>query len=107
MTNILENKNLIKNIDVLVSDLKEEHKRQWEKSQDSFDYVVGKKYIKIVTTNAHGKPASAWGFVDKDGHIYKAATWSRPAKHPRGNVNDGYEIKRNRIYGPDYLRRGR
>lgn len=43
--------------------------------------VAGKKYYKIV------REGSAMAFVDKEsGNIYKAATWSAPAKHARGNV---------------------
>ena len=36
--------------------------------------------------------------------VLMASTWSRPAKHSRGNIIDGYEITGSRIYSPDYLR---
>ena len=54
----------------------------------------GRKFIKIIRDN------SVWGFVAKDdgmhkgvpmiaGDVLKAAGWSAPAKHTRGNIFDG------------------
>ena len=68
---------------------------------------VGSKFIKIVREN------SVWGFVArvdgthkglplKKGDVLKAAGWSQPAKHTRGNIFDD-----NQDYfdwtGPNYL----
>ena len=67
---------------------------------------VGRKFIKIIRDN------SVWGFVAysdgmhkgvpmKRGDVLKAAGWSAPAKHTRGNIFDN-----NQDYfswtGPDY-----
>ena len=67
----------------------------------------GRKFLKIIRDN------SVWGFVAlKDGShkgmkmlsgdVLKAAGWSAPAKHTRGNIFD-----KNQDYfrwtGPDYL----
>lgn len=41
----------------------------------------GKKYFKIIQDGS-----SAYGFVDNEGNVLKAATWSAPAKHARGNI---------------------
>ena len=54
----------------------------------------GSKFIKVIRDN------SVWGFVAKDdgmhkgvpmiaGDVLKAAGWSAPAKHTRGNIFDG------------------
>ena len=54
----------------------------------------GRKFIKIIRDN------SVWGFVAKTdgvhkgvpmiaGDVLKAAGWSAPAKHTRGNIFDG------------------
>ena len=66
----------------------------------------GRKFIKIIRDN------SVWGFVAKSdgmhkgdpmktGDVLKAAGWSAPAKHTRGNIFDN-----NQDYfswtGPDY-----
>ena len=66
----------------------------------------GRKFIKII------RDTSVWGFVAKDdgmhkgvpmkiGDVLKAAGWSAPAKHTRGNIFDN-----NQDYfswtGPDY-----
>ena len=66
----------------------------------------GRKFIKIIRDN------SVWGFVAysdgmhkgvpmKRGDVLKAAGWSAPAKHTRGNIFDN-----NQDYfswtGPDY-----
>ena len=67
---------------------------------------VGRKFIKII------RDTSVWGFVAKAdgthkgvpmkmGDVLKAAGWSAPAKHTRGNIFDN-----NQDYfcwtGPDY-----
>lgn len=64
----------------------------------------GHNYVRIIA-----KPdtchASAWGFVElATGDIFKAAGWSKPAKHARGNIADA-EYGRNYVWtGPRYLR---
>ena len=74
---------------------------------DKLSVKPGRKFIKIIRDNA------VWGFVAKKdgvhkglrmkaGDVLKAAGWSAPAKHTRGNIFD-----KNQDYfrwtGPDYL----
>ena len=96
------NKQLIEKIDILINDLIEAHKNQWE-LEANYYYKIGNKFIKIIQKCEQNQ--SVWGFIDSEGNILKAASWSRPAPHPRGNVYKGYPIKGMRIYSPDYLRR--
>ena len=67
---------------------------------------VGRKFIKIIRDN------SVWGFVAKSdgvhkgvpmiaGDVLKAAGWSAPAKHTRGNIFDNKQDY-FRWTGPDY-----
>ena len=75
--------------------------------EDKLSVKPGRKFIKIIRDN------SVWGFVAKKdgvhkglrmkaGDVLKAAGWSAPAKHTRGNIFD-----KNQDYfrwtGPDYL----
>ena len=68
---------------------------------------VGSKFIKIVREN------SVWGFVArvdgthkgmpmKTGDVLKAAGWSAPAKHTRGNIFDEEQDYFDWT-GPNYL----
>ena len=67
----------------------------------------GRKFIKIIRDN------SVWGFVAKAdgthkgvpmkmGDVLKAAGWSAPAKHTRGNIFDSNQDY-FRWTGPNYL----
>ena len=49
---------------------------EWER----LDYKVNRKYIRLYRGD------TCFGFVDKDGNIYKSDTWTKPAKHIRGNI---------------------
>jgi len=70
----------------------------------------GKRYVKITTTTDGGKgQKSVFCFIDKKeqtfGDILKAASWSAPAKHARGNLFDGsWGLKYVGVYGPAYMR---
>ena len=81
--------------------------------ETAHDYLIGKKYIKIVETKK-GEPTSVWGFINVGnkkfsvGDVLKAAGWKAPATNaPRGNILEGYEVgvkhKTHRVFGPDYL----
>ncbi len=55
----------------------------------TFTAEVGKKYARIVKSDM-GDSRSAFCFVDlATGAILKAAGWSSPAKHARGNISNG------------------
>ena len=67
---------------------------------------TGRKFIKII------RDTSVWGFVAKTdgthkgvpmkmGDVLKAAGWSTPAKHTRGNIFDGKQDYFSWT-GPDY-----
>jgi hypothetical protein len=65
---------------------------------------VGRKYIKLMSNT--GGQQSVYCFLDMKGNIYKAASWSAPAKHVRGSVFDpsfGWGKALNH-YGAAYLR---
>jgi hypothetical protein len=66
----------------------------------------GKRYIKVVRARADGTQGSVHCFVDTtNGDVLKAAGWSAPAKHARGNVFDDHNgLRHMNEYGPAYLR---
>ena len=67
----------------------------------------GRKYDKIVSSDVghtSSKQSSVWAFVDKtNGDILKPATWSKPAKHNRGNIFDEAPLLFIGVYGPAYM----
>jgi len=60
----------------------------------------GKRYKKIIVG------FGVWCFVDKTtGDVLKAASFSTPAKHARGNIFDAHNgVEHITVYGPKYLR---
>ena len=81
---------------------------EYKKGIETVDITIkpGRKFIKILRDN------SVWGFVAKAdgvnkgvpmiaGDVLKAASWSAPAKHTRGNIFDGKQDY-FRWTGPDY-----
>lgn len=78
-----------------------------------FYYETLQKKIRVCsryTKNLHpnsDKPyyaESVWGFVDKDGNIYKASGVSTTAAHIRGSVYDEDPYKAHNWTGVKYLR---
>jgi hypothetical protein len=58
----------------------------------------GQKYVKII------QDGSAFCFIDKaTGDVLKAASWSAPAKHARGNIYSEKGLGVDR-YGAHYIR---
>lgn len=53
-----------------------------------FTYKVMKKYIKVIQCNYQGIEISVWCFVDFDGNLYKAESWSKPASGIRGHIDN-------------------
>ncbi len=86
-TNILEGTRayMSKIQDVSNRDIQENYPTTWESGQaPTFEMTEGSKYFKIIRIQLQ---KSVFCFVEKaTGNIYKAATWTRPAKHSRGNV---------------------
>jgi hypothetical protein len=66
------------------------NERQCMANTVQFSLMQGKKYARIVVSNAQeagmGKQRSSYAFVDADGNIYKSAGWSAPAKGVRATV---------------------
>ena len=73
--------------------------------QESFVYTVGKRFYKICKSKDGIKANSAYAFVDKfTGDLYKAASWSVPALHVRGNINDPSGLDACEEYSVKYLK---
>lgn len=66
--------------------------------------IEGRRYVKITRTR-DGKPTSVFCFVDKtNGNVLKAAGWSAPAKHARGNIySDRNGMEGIGAFGAHYL----
>ena len=95
-------------MDNLLNNINTDYHKGFPKNKDMvLSLVAGRKFVKVVNEN------SVWGFVAKKdgvhkglpmkaGDVLKAAGWSAPAKHTRGNIFD-----KNQDYfrwtGPDYL----
>jgi hypothetical protein len=69
------------------------HQDAWDGSAPSvpstkgIECMHGKRYVRIVSTESISDSRSAVCFVDKEGNIWKAASWKAPAKNfPRGNI---------------------
>ena len=71
-------------------------------SKSTLSIEWGKKYAKIVASSLSQK--SVYCFVDlSTGDVFKAASWSRPAKHVRGNI-EGDVSSFMTPYGAAYLK---
>jgi hypothetical protein len=91
------------NIEAFVDELN----KKWPKTPFgcSFMFVLGKKYHKICKTRDGIKPDSSYAFVDiVTGDLYMAASWTKPAKHIRGNINDPSGLDACNEYSVRYLR---
>ena len=69
-----------------------------------YAFTTGKRYYKIVRATQEDKVESSYGFVDiENGDLYKAASWSAPAKHVRGNILDKSGIDACERFSVKYL----
>lgn len=58
-----------------------------ELNHSRLTFSKGRKYYKVVITSNNGQgQGSVYCFIDKEGNIYKAATWAKPAKGIRGTI---------------------
>jgi len=70
----------------------------------TFSVNFGRKYAKITSRDANGAGGGVWGFVEiESGNLLKAASWSAPAKHARGNIADASYGNNYTWTGPNYL----
>ncbi|CAB4141302.1 hypothetical protein UFOVP410_141 [uncultured Caudovirales phage] len=85
----------------LVQALIDKHQNTSEK----VSYEPGRRYIKIIRRRATGVGGSVYCFIDKNGDILKAASWSAPAPRGiRGNIfNPNYDIQCCDRYGLKYI----
>lgn len=99
------------NFEKWMDTVNEERKRYWDtnfgyKSYVPLTYKKGSKFVKIFDEG------SVWAFVSmvdgihkgayvREGDLMKAASYSTPAKHSRGNIFDGTASWN--FYGPNYL----
>ncbi len=51
-----------------------------------FHLEHGSKFIKVVVITFGSRAVHC--FLDNEGNIYKSASWSKPAKGIRGNINN-------------------
>ncbi len=62
--------------------LSEQWRRQYPNSRmNTLTYSVGKKYYKLI------QDYSVYCFIDKDGNVYKSASWKAPAKGIRFHID--------------------
>ena len=62
--------------------LSEQWRRQYPKSDmNTLTYSVGKKYYKLIQDN------DVYCFINKDGNVYKSASWKAPAKGIRFHID--------------------
>jgi MoaA/NifB/PqqE/SkfB family radical SAM enzyme len=75
-----------------VDEIKRASDAEWQKrgydmnNAPTFSIMSGSKFYRVVTTSWGSQ--SVHCFVDRDGNIYKSASWKTPAKGIRGNIND-------------------
>ena len=73
---------------------------------DTFSFTKGKRYWRVVAKNAGHGGKHVHSFLDTTtGDVLKAAGWSKPAKHARGNIyKPDYGMGGVGDYGAKYLR---
>ena len=75
---------------------------------NTFEVTSGKRFDKVlsVSNNRGQKPSKCiYVFIEKStGNIYKAASFSAPAKHVRGNIYGENPLAGTNEYGADYLK---
>lgn len=77
----------------------EEYSAERTRSTPVYTVSFGRKYARVIMDGR-----SAWGFIDEEGNILKAKSWSRPHPKPRGHVNTATYGVNYTWAGPAYLR---
>ena len=81
VNNINDQQTVEENVYKLAEYVEKDHNNRWESLPYNVEVKKGRKYYKIITNN------SVHAFVDvKNGDVYKAASWNKPAKHVRFNL---------------------
>lgn len=75
-------------------------------SQETLEFTVGPKFIRIIRKAVTKEGGSAHAFIDRtNGDVLKPASWKTPAKHARGNIFDAHNgLGSMGPYGPAYLK---
>ncbi len=75
-----------------------------ENLRQTITIEAGRKYARIVKTDANGSSSSVHSFINlQNGDILKAESWKKPARHARGNLyQEGWETSFG-PYGANYL----
>jgi hypothetical protein len=78
----------------LLNDMSRNHTQKHYPTLSAPQFIVdmGRKYAKVVLTDDSHR--SVHCFVDKDGNVYKAASWAQPAKGVRYNLNNDMDVLR-------------
>lgn len=83
------------------SDIILAYSKQDSKIEDvTLEVMVGPTWSRLVRVITHRSTQevtsrSAFGFVDREGNLWKAAGWKAPAKNkPRGTLQDLYDKKK-------------
>lgn len=73
-------------------------------NKTEFKFEHGSKYVRVVMNS--GSSTSVHCFLNKvNGDILKAASWSAPAKHTRGNIfADDFGMSAVGPHGANYFR---
>jgi hypothetical protein len=87
--------------------MEDAHKKYYEKSfpklpSPKFHAKWGKKFIKVIELTDEGKYRCVHCFIDMDGNLWKAASWSKP--QPNGIRGHITKEKRPMLLGDFYVR---
>lgn len=88
----------MENVEEYVQKLNEIHGNE----NRSYSFTTGKRFYKVTVKSY--KSVSVHSFVDKStGDVFKAASWSAPAAHVRGNISNNNIADYATEYGAVYL----
>jgi hypothetical protein len=87
-----------------IKEVKEASDKEWNENgyvlaPPTFSINRGAKYVKVIICTFGQK--SVHCFLDNEGNIYKAASWNKPAKGIRGNINND----KKPLLGREFYRR--
>jgi len=84
-----------------IAEIKAKSDAEWQQrgyvaAPPDFSLKYGKKYIKVIRTSFGSDAVHC--FLDKQGNIYKASSWSVPAKGIRGHIDNDKKPLLSRDY---------
>lgn len=82
------------------------HYKERGLSRQVLSLMPGVKNVRVVIAYENGENRSVHCFIDKsNGDILKAAGWSAPAEHARGNIYNANPLEGMTLYGAEYITR--